>query len=98
MALQMLHQFRHGLLGHLRAFGEFAHRRAGVVEVLEDGAVGRTDETVPALGQADDHEPVHLAHRLTEHAFGVVGGRAPPSATAATAASGVPSKDRLAAN
>jgi hypothetical protein len=44
----------HRLLGHLGALGEHAHARAGVVEVLQDVAVGEADLTVAARREALD--------------------------------------------
>ena len=49
MHLEVSDEFGHCLFGHLRSFGEHADRCPGVVEVLEDGAVGGPHDSVATL-------------------------------------------------
>jgi hypothetical protein len=58
MRLKVLDQFRHRLLGHLRALCEHLHGGSGVVEELEDGAVRGAYGRMPELGEASQHEVV----------------------------------------
>lgn len=58
VGLEVLDQFSHGLLGHLRAFGQNADRGTGVVQVLKDRSVRRAYRAMAALGQPDDDEVV----------------------------------------
>jgi hypothetical protein len=64
VGLEVLDQFGHGLLGHLRAFGQNADRRPRVVQVLKDRSVRRAYRAVAALGQPDDDEVVEGDERL----------------------------------
>ena len=64
--LQVGHELGHRLLGHVRALGEDADPRAGVVEVLEDVAVGVPHLRMAALGQPFHQFLVHRAKRLSE--------------------------------
>ena len=54
--LEVSDELGHGLLGHLRAFGEEADRRARVVQILEDGAVRRAYRGVAPLGEGGEDE------------------------------------------
>ena len=58
VGLEVLDQFSHGLLGHLRAFGQNADRGTGVVQVLKDRSVRRAYRAMATLGQPDDDEVV----------------------------------------
>jgi hypothetical protein len=53
VGLEVLDQFGHGLLGHLRAFGQNADRGTGVVQVLKDRSMRRTYRAMAALRQPD---------------------------------------------
>ena len=73
VGLQMLNEFRHCLFGHLSPLSEQAHGRPGVVEVLKDHAVGRTDQAVSALGQPYNDKVVQSDERLP-HQNGEISG------------------------
>ena len=71
--LEVADEFGHGLLGHLRAVGEHAHRRPGVVQVLEHRRVGGAHVPVPPFGEPGDDQVVDRHERLA-HEDGEVGG------------------------
>ena len=71
--LEVADELGHGLLGHLRAVGEHAHRRPGVVQVLEHRRVGGAHVPVPPFGEPGDDQVVDRHERLA-HEDGEVGG------------------------
>jgi len=73
VGLEVLNQFGHGLLGHLRAFGQNADRRTGVVQVLKDRSVRRPHLAMAALGQPDNDEIVERDERLAQEGGEVEG-------------------------
>ena len=73
VGLEVLNQFGHGLLGHLRAVREHAHRGPGVVQVLEHRRVGGAHVAMPPVGEPGDDEVVDRHERLA-HEDGEVGG------------------------
>ena len=73
VALEVLDQLRHRLLGHPGALGEVADARAVVVEVLEDVAVRVADLRVPALREPLDQLLGHRAKRLPQEDREVLG-------------------------
>ena len=66
VALEVLDQLRHRLLGHPGAQREVADAGTGVVEVLEDIAVRVTDLGVPALREPFDQLLGHRPERLPQ--------------------------------
>ena len=72
MSLEVTHEFRHRLLGHLRSLCQLADPRSGVVEVLKHRAVRRAHIAVPALRELHQDEE-DGGHERLPHEDGDVG-------------------------
>lgn len=64
--LEVRDQLGHGLLGHVGTVGQRADGRAGVVEVLENVAVRRTEVHEPVFDQTLGHEVIEDRVGLTQ--------------------------------
>ena len=76
MLLEVGDELGHRLLADLRALGQDADAGPGVVEELEDAAVGEGHRRVAALGEALDELVAHHAERLAQEDREVLGPRA----------------------
>jgi hypothetical protein len=64
VCLEVPDEFGHGLLGHLRTFGQNADRRTGVIQVLKDRSMRRAHYAMTALGQPNNDEIIERDERL----------------------------------
>jgi hypothetical protein len=78
--LQVCDQFRHRLLGDLRASRELADLRSAVVQECEDVAVRRADRLMSALGDAPVQFLVRDSIRLAQKQSEIDGGSFPARA------------------
>ena len=70
--LQILHQLRHCLLGHLGALCEQGDCRSVVIEVLEDRPMCRTNDLLTPFSEPNEDQVVESDERLS-HQNGQVG-------------------------